>query len=175
MKELFLIPVILAAAAFGFYIMTRVDRFIEENRRLIDDSRRSGLSRIHIAADSPLLLTEVAPALARCAEADPHIEFFLSSGPTARILEKLMEEQVDIVLLGGGEQALPKGQYAVLSLSREPGRAQTEDAAGQSAPAEEPIRAVWKKACKSRDRDRVIFALENGNGPQPGFRTEAGK
>lgn len=163
MKDLILIPILLAAFAFGYYIMTRVDRYVEKNQSLIAAVNRSGQSPVRIAAESPVLLSAISSALVSCSHADPHIAFFLSSGNAERILEKLAEEQVDLVLL---EQEAAEG------LDREYGTVQLP-----CKPADEPIEilglpveqqemtsgvcVVWKKDRKSKDLARVIFVLEN--------------
>lgn len=163
MKDLLLIPVMLAIFAFGYYTMAKVDRFIDENQRMIAAENRSGQSKVRIAAESPTLLHSVASALERCSNADPHIAFFLSSGAAGRILEKLTEERVDIVLLSDESAKQLDGQYASLLI---PGEAAREPVSILGLPVENldetaRIHVVWNKALKSRDRDRVLFALEH--------------
>ena len=40
MKDLFLIPIMLAVFVFGYFVMAKIDSFIEENRRLIHAENR---------------------------------------------------------------------------------------------------------------------------------------
>lgn len=163
MKELFLIPIMLAVFAFGYYIMTRVDHFIEENQRLITAENRKGRCPVRIAVESPMLLDSVASALEGCSEADPYIEFFLSSGSANRLLEKLMHEQIDILLLTKEHIEQLDRQYALVLI---PYQQTMMFTASLGLPVGNPdeetgIGVVWKKGLKSRNRDRVIFALEN--------------
>lgn len=160
MKDLLLIPIMLAVFAFGYYVITKVDRFIEENQRLIKDETRSGESKIRIAAESPALLGAVARALESCAEADPHLAFFLSSGKESRILEKLQAEEADIVLLADACRERPAGEYGALRIRCRKAAASPQIPA-ETAQEDAPILVVWKQSLRSKDRDRVIFALEN--------------
>ncbi len=166
MKDLFLIPIMLAGLAFGSYIMTRVDRFIAENQRLIAEERRNGRCPIRIAAESPMLLDSIAAALERCSEADPHIAFFLSSGRASRLLEKLMAEQIDILLLTEEHAEQLDRQYASVLISYQKTELFTSSLSlpVENLDEEARIGVVWKKGLQSRNRDRVIFALENANG-----------
>lgn len=163
MKDLLLIPVLLATFAFGYYVMARLDHFIEENQRLIDDENRSGQSKIRIAAESTALLDAVAAVLEDCSNADPHLQFFLSRGRTSRILEKLLEEQIDIVLLGDGHGEQLDRRCSSLRIPCGRTAASTEIFGLPVEELEEDayIRVVWKSGLRSKDRDRVIFALEN--------------
>lgn len=168
MEDLILIPIVLALIAFGFYIMTKVDRSIDESRRMEARESRDEKSKIRIAAENSLLLDAVAPALASCSEAEPHIAFFLSSGRAERIIEKLMADQVDIVLLDGEQTELPAGQCSAL-LIRDAAAELSSGPLGlpvENFGKDEGIQVVWKKRLKSKDRDRVIFVLESSCGRQ---------
>lgn len=99
MKDLFLILILLATFAFGYYVVVRFGDFIEENQRLIAEGNRNSQCKICIAAENPMLLNSIASALESCSESAPHIEFFLSSGQINRLLDKLINERIDILLL----------------------------------------------------------------------------
>lgn len=163
MKDLFLIPVLLGIFAFGYYVVVRVDRYIAENQRRIAAENRSGQTPVHIAAESPALLASAAPALKHCSDADPHLAFFLSSGHAERLLEKLLEERIDIVLLTDETAKGLGGDFASLCVPCEQTNAPVNRCAPSAGAPEESVRfrVVWKKSAKSKDRDRVLFALEN--------------
>lgn len=163
MKDLFLIPIMLAVFAFGYYIMTRVDRFIEGNQRLIAAENRSSRCPVRIAAESPMLLNSIASALESCSEADPYIEFFLSSGRSSRLLEKLAQEQIDILLLTEEHAKQLEPQYASILIPYEKVKSFPSSLGlpVENLDEESRIGVVWKKNLKSKNRDRVIFALEN--------------
>lgn len=163
MKDLFLILIVLAGFAFGYYIMTKVDRFIEENQRLILDESRNGQRKVRIGAESPMLLDSVTSALDSCSNADVRIAFFLSSGKKTRLLEKLRAEQIDIVLVAEDRTEQLGREYASLRIPHE---RNATSVTFLGLPVEDLnedswIQVVWNKRTKSKDRDRVIFALEN--------------
>ena len=62
-KDLFLIPIMLAVFVFGYFVMAKIDSFIEENRRLIHAENRQNRAHIRIAAESPTLLDSIAVQL----------------------------------------------------------------------------------------------------------------
>lgn len=162
MKDQLLIAIILAGFAFGYYIIAKVDRFIDETQRLIANETRDRQSKVRIAAENPMLLDAVVPALEDCSNADPHLAFFLSRGRASRILEKLWEEQVDIVLLSDAHDRPPDNRYASLRVPCDKSAAPIVLGLPVENLDEDPyIRVVWKKELRSKDRDRVIFALEN--------------
>ena len=99
MKDLFLIPIMLAVFVFGYFVMAKIDSFIEENRRLIHAENRQNRVHIRIAAESPMLLDSIAAQLTAYSRANPFVEFFLSSGKAERILQKLMDGTLDIAIL----------------------------------------------------------------------------
>lgn len=90
MKDLFLILILLATFAFGYYVAVRFGDFIEENQRLIAEGNRNSQCKIHIAAENPMLLNSIASAFESYSESAPHVEFFLSSGQINRLLDKLI-------------------------------------------------------------------------------------
>lgn len=163
MRELLLIPVVLAAFVFCYFVMAGVDRFVEDSQRLITDGNRDGRSKVRIAAENPALLEAVGTALEQCSRAGPHLEFFLSSGSRERILGKLMAEQVDIALLADPDRAETEEQYSSLRIpgSRAAGQVRVLGLPVEDLDGEHCIRVMWKRDLSSKDRDRVIFALEN--------------
>lgn len=168
MKDLFLFPVMLAVIVFGYFIVTRIDRFITENQRLIDEENRNARSKIRIAAENPVLLDCIACALNNCSEAEPHIAFFLTTGKPNRIMERLNEEQADIVLLTEENAVKTDDQYKTINICCK-NRTTAGSAYGlhiENTDSFTPLQIVWKKKHKSKDRDRVIFAIENECGNQ---------
>ena len=95
MKDLFLILILLATFAFGYYVVVRFGDFIEENQRLIAEGNRNSQCKIHIAAETPMLLNSIASALESYSESAPHVEFFLSSGQINHLLDKLINERIN--------------------------------------------------------------------------------
>ena len=157
MKDLVLIPIMIAILAFGYYVMAKVDHFIEKNQCLIADRNRSEQSKLWIAAESPLLLNAVASALDVCSNANPHLSFFLCCGSVERILEKLLNEQIDIVLLNEKKDEPSVPPHISVDTAAVSANVFNFSYANEDI----RIQVLWKKNLKSKDRDRVIFTLEN--------------
>ena len=162
MKDLFLIPIMLATFAFGYYVVAKFGDFIEENQRLIAEGNRDGRCHIHIASENPILLDSISSALESCSEATPHIEFFLSCGKRKHLLDKLLNERIDILILSDECPKQLEPEYASTLI---PCEEQEQYITSLGLPAENTdkekwIRVVWKKSLKSQNRDRVIAALE---------------
>ena len=153
MKDLFLILILLATFAFGYYVVVRFGDFIEENQRLIAEGNRNSQCKIHIAAETPMLLNSIASALESYSESAPHVEFFLSSGQINHLLDKLINERIDILLLAD-DSTEPLGKQKTKMLVT------TLGLTVENPDEEKWIRVVWKKSLKSKNRDRVITALE---------------
>lgn len=154
MKDLVLIPVMIAMFAIGFFIVKKLDGFIDENQRRIADAKRKGRSKIRISAENSRILEAASPALGVFSAADPRIEFFLSSGSAERILEKLSADETDIVLLSGNCGEKPGGGYSSIGMEL--------PVPGENSGGEMQVIAIWKTCAKSAIRDRVIFALGSG-------------
>lgn len=162
MKDLFLILILLATFAFGYYDVVRFGDFIEENQRLIAEGNRNSQCKIHIAAETPMLLNSIASALESYSESAPHVEFFLSSGQINRLLDKLINERIDILLLADDSTEPLGQQYASVLIPYEKTKmlVTTLGLTVENLDEEKWIRVVWKKSLKSKNRDRVITALE---------------
>lgn len=162
MKDLFLILILLATFAFGYYVVVRFGDFIEENQRLIAEGNRNSQCKIHIAAETPMLLNSIASALESYSESAPHVEFFLSSGQINHLLDKLINERIDILLLADDSTEPLGQQYASVLIPYEKTKklVTTLGLTVENLDAEKWIRVVWKKSLKSKNRDRVITALE---------------
>ena len=88
MKDLFLIPIMLAVFVFGYFVMAKIDSFIEENRRLIHAENRQNRAHIRIAAESPMLLDSISVQLTSYSRANPFVEFFSEFGKSRAHLAK---------------------------------------------------------------------------------------
>ncbi len=162
MKDLFLILILLATFAFGYYVVAKFEDFIDENQRRVADGNRNGRCHIHIASENPILFNSVASALENCSEAAPYIEFFLSCGKRKYLLDKLLNEKIDILLLSEecSEQLEPQYASALIPCEEKEGYTTSLGLSVENLDKEKWIRVVWKKSLKSKNRDRVIAALE---------------
>lgn len=162
MKDLLLIPIMLAAFSFGYYVVVRFEDFIEENQRLITEGNRNGQCQIRIAAENPTLLDSVAPALESCSESAPYIAFFLSCGQTKHLLDNLLDGRIDILLMAEDSSEPLEPQCASVLIPYEKTQICTTslELPVENLDKEKRIRVVWKRTLKSKNRDRVIAALE---------------
>lgn len=157
MKDMALLMITLAAFAFGYFVMKKADDFMEENHRPAIAGKRDKGRRIRIAAETPEIFDSAASALEHCSHVAPHMEFGFSSGSARRLLKRVSNGSVDIALVSEKSAGkLKKGLTCVrVAQVRDPASAEAELEEGQQ------ICAVWSKNIRSKDRDRVIFALEN--------------
>lgn len=163
MKDLMLIIVTIAAFVFGFYIIKKVDDIISENQRQITAENRNSRCLIRIAAETSILLDSAASALENCSATHPYLEFFLSSGKANRLLHKLLEGSVDIVLLSEERGKNLSTEYVFIQIPDQKNQSVTAmpGVSVENLDKDRWIYVVWNKSIKSKNRDRVIFALEN--------------
>lgn len=162
MKDLLLIPIMLAVFVFGYFVMAKVDSFIEENRRLIHTENRQNRAHIRIAAESPMLLDSIAAQLEAYSRANPFVEFFLSSGKAERILQKLIDGTLDIAILTEENMISLDESCAMIRIPCRTGEV-VSTALGlsvESVDEEKWAFVVWNKSIQSKARDRVLFAIE---------------
>ncbi len=162
MKEILLIPIMIAVLAFGYFVMVKIDSFIEENRRLIQQENRKNHSQIRIAAESAVLLDSVAPQLESCSAANPYLEFFLSTGKADRILQRILDGTIDIALMTEEKADRIGDTYGTLQIPCHTGIVISPmlGLPVENLDEENRICIVWNKAVQSKSRDRILFAIE---------------
>ena len=163
MKDVFLLIVTLAAFVFGYFVMKKVDDFIAENNRMVDAESRKNHCSIKIAAEAPALFDSTASALEQCSEMNPYIEFAFGSGRAIRLLEKLHSGSVDLVLLY--EEHIDLLDKELLSIEI-PYHSEKNTVTMLGLVAENMDNlcccyVVWNPSIPSKNRDRVLFYLEN--------------
>ena len=160
MYELLLIPIMTAVFLFGLFVMVRVGDFIDRNQRLIEAESRNAQIPVRIAAESQSILGMVSERLEDCSTAYPHMELFLSSAEADIIIKQLADERIDIVLMSDENTVKLNEGYKTARIITKKNASAAGD--GMSEP-DQAINVVWKKDLKSKNRDRVILALENGD------------
>ena len=163
MKEALLLAVIFATFAFGFYVMKKIDDFIEKNNRLITSMDRMSSRCVRIASENPMFFDVIASTLEHYSNSNPYMDFRLSSSHAKRLLRLLSDGNIDLVLLSEDNAKDLSDPFGCTSISYCPNQkvvttlgltVENMDDTGQ-------IIIVWNKAILSKDRDRVLFALEN--------------
>ena len=163
MKDLILMLSTFAVFVFGFFIIKNVDAFIEENQRLIALESRNNSCHIQISAETPMMINSIASVLESCSAMNPYIEFCLSSGNANLLLKKLIEGSTDIVLLSEGGADDVNEQFKCVKIPYREVQLidQRLGLSVENLDTNDWIYIVWNKTIISKNRDRVIFALEN--------------
>lgn len=162
MKDLLLIFIMLAVFAFGYFVMVKVDSFIEENCSLIHAESRENRTHIRIAAESPMLLDSIAAHLEEYSNANPFVETFLSAGKAERILQRLIDGTVDIAILTEENTLSLDPSCTMIRIPYRTGEI-VSTAFGlpvENIDEEKWVFVVWNKQIQSKARDRVLFAIE---------------
>lgn len=162
MKELLLLPALFAVFIFGFFIVKQVDKLIEENQRQIAAEHRKQCCNIRIAAETPMLLNSVAPAMDYCSGMLPYMEFSVSSGRAGRLRSKLLNGSIDMALLTEDSIKDFCGDFGRIKIPRRQSGVMVE---GIPFPIEELdtekyLYILWNRKLPSPNRDRVLFVLE---------------
>lgn len=164
MKDLLLFILLLAVFAFGYFVMVKVDGFIEENRCRVQFENRQNRTKIHVAAESPILLTFIAAQLNAYSDANPFVEFFLSTGNVECILQKLTNGTLDMALMAEENNIPLDESFARVRLPCTAGEvlSAVPGIYVESLEEETGVVVVWNKSIQSKARDRVLFTMEAG-------------
>ena len=163
MTDVLVVVVTLAFFVLGFFIVKRFDAFIDENNRILASTSGLNSRCVRIAAENPEYFDAVASALASVSDSNPALELHLSSARAKRLLFQLSNAEIDIALLsmvGAGDL---DEAFGCTPIACSPNSI-TGPALGlpvENIDDDPLIFVVWNKAVPSRDRDRVLFVLEN--------------
>lgn len=163
MQNAIMICTTAAVFLFGFFIMKRVDACIAENQQAIEAENQKNRSLIRIAAETPMLVDSIAPAMESCSWSNPYLTFSVSSGRTKHMLQRLREGTVDLLLLTEVTAEELHTEFSSVKIPCHRGRI----CAGESGlPIEDieeqtAVLVLWNQAIPSPARDRVVFVLNN--------------
>lgn len=163
MTDVLLILVTLAAFVFGFFVIRKVDVYLEENDRLAASGERISGPCVRIAAENPAYFDAVASALACASDSNPYLDFRFSSAHRNRLLHQISNGDIDIaLLLKENTKELDEGLGCAEISDFPQGKAATKLGLNvELTDAKGRLIVVWNKAIASKDRDRVLFVLEN--------------
>ncbi|MGN1002160.1 MAG: hypothetical protein ACI4PC_05265 [Oscillospiraceae bacterium] len=134
-----------------------------ENQRAIEEENRKNKSLIRIAAESPMLVDSIAPAMESCSWSNPYVTFSVSVGRANHMLHRLREGTVDLLLLAEDTAGELPPEFPSVRIPCHVGQM----TAGESGlPIEymethTAIVVLWNQAIPSPVRDRVVFTLNN--------------
>ena len=93
MKELLLVCAVAAIIVFGYFVMKKLDAFLENNRRLIDAEIAE--NSLLIAFDNPMILDSLMPLFEKFSKGNPNCQLHFLFGNTEDIYDKLNKNRID--------------------------------------------------------------------------------
>lgn len=93
MKELLLMCAVAAFIVFGYFVMKKLDAFLENNRRLTD-AEIAGNSLL-IAFDNPMIIDSLMPLFEKFSKANPNCQLQFLFGNAEDIYDKLNKNRID--------------------------------------------------------------------------------
>ena len=162
MKDLILAGTLLFLGFFGYLLMTRLDLFLDNNRKKMIDKKSE--KQIRIATESPFLAGSIVPAIELCEKEGPSTAFCLYSGQPERLLKSLSQGQVDLLILSEGTIFKKESGYEYMLL---PFRKTivTVDGFDETVSGMEDsnlVYVVWNNRIVSPNRDWLLSVMRNG-------------
>ena len=149
MKELFVVCAVFFIIVSGYYIMKRLDSFLENNRRSIDTEIVE--NSLFIAFDNPMILDCVMPLFEKFSKSNPNCQLHFLSGNTEDIYDKLNKNRIDFGFIEN--TALNNdGTYNYLIISAKQNSVLCEKTGCKIEPlnlSEVQIAVIWKKTSDS--------------------------
>lgn len=93
MKEIFLACAVVAIFVLGFFIMKKVDGFLENNRRRTDEERTE--NQLLLAFDNPMIHDSLTPIFEAFSKKNPDCQLRFLFGKPEEILDELDKNRVD--------------------------------------------------------------------------------
>lgn len=93
MKEIFLACAVVAIFVLGFFIMKKVDGFLENNRRRTDEERIA--NQLLLAIDNPMIMDSLTPTFEEFSKKNPDCRIHCLFGKPEEIYDKLVENRID--------------------------------------------------------------------------------
>lgn len=162
MKDLILAGALLLMGILGYMIMTRLDIFLEKNRRKMLDQKSE--KQIRIAAESPFLAGSIVPAIDLCLKEGPSTGFSLCSGKPEDLLKCLSQGQVDLLILSEGTifEKEEGYEYMLLPFRKSAVKVDGFDETISSMEDSNLVYVLWNNQILSPNRDWLISVMRNG-------------
>ena len=103
MKELLLMCAVAAIIVFGYFVMKKLDAFLENNRRLIDAELAK--NSLYLAIDNPMILDSLMPLFEQFSKTNPNCQLHFLFGNIEDIYDKLNKNRIDLGLIENNASA----------------------------------------------------------------------
>lgn len=160
MKDFVLLLSTMGMFVLGFFLVKKMDHFLEENAVHAFDGQPGCGTLIRIAAENPALLDSIAPVMEECSDKKHGMEFGVTSAKADKLLQRLWDGSVDFVLLTSesASKAGEKLESVVLPKSQE----HTARVAGLTVhelEKETSVHVFWNPCVSSKYRDYMAALL----------------
>ena len=146
MKELLLVCAVAAIIVFGYFVMKKLDAFLENNRHLNDEEIAE--NSLFIAFDNPMILDCVMPLFEKFSKGNPNCQLHFLFGNTEDIYDKLNKNRIDFGFIENNASA-NDDTYNCLILSAKQNSMICEKAGCTIEPLNPSViqtAVIWKKA-----------------------------
>ena len=111
MKDFALLIVVLVAFIYGYFLMEKLDRFLEENQsqKLISGSK------LRIGFETPAIIDSIADLLEQFSSEYPNYELNLFYGSVSEIINGLGNNKLDLGFIIESSNDILKDEYCSLS------------------------------------------------------------
>lgn len=93
MKEIFLACAVVVIFLLGFFIMKKVDGFLENNRRRTDG--KGAENQLLLAFDNPMIMDSLTPIFEEFSKKNPDCQLRFLFGKPERICDNLNQNRID--------------------------------------------------------------------------------
>ena len=93
MKELFLLCIIAAVFAFGYFIMKKLDAFLENNRRFMEAEITE--NSLWLAFENLMIIDSLMPLFEKFLKTNPDCQLHFLAGNPKNIYEKMDKNTID--------------------------------------------------------------------------------
>lgn len=143
MKDFVLLIVVLAAFVYGYFLMGKLDKFLEEN----ESQKHISGSKLRIGFETPALIDSIADLLEQFSSEYPNYELNLFYGSVSEIINGLENNKLDFGFIIENSNDILKDEYCSLSFQIKqsvitPGS--IDNAVHPINTIEKPARVIWQ-------------------------------
>lgn len=143
MKDFALLIVVLVAFIYGYFLVEKLDRFLEENQsqKLISGSK------LRIGLETPVIIDSIADLLEQFSSEYPNYELNLFYGSVSEIINGLENNKLDFGFIIENSNDILKDEYCSLSLQIKQSVINPDSADIAVHPIntiEKPARVIWQ-------------------------------